>query len=129
MLATLGILSVAMAVVGLAAWWALRQRAWARAQSAAIIAVTMWVTASAVVAWRLDEPREAPVGRSELVRSLESLAWPDVSPASRAPAPKTPAASTAGVQAATVESLVGGLEARLAAQPNDAEGWALLAQS
>jgi cytochrome c-type biogenesis protein CcmH len=33
------------------------------------------------------------------------------------------------VQAATVESLVGGLEARLAAQPNDAEGWALLAQS
>jgi hypothetical protein len=28
-----------------------------------------------------------------------------------------------------VESLVGGLEARLAAQPDDAEGWALLAQS
>jgi cytochrome c-type biogenesis protein CcmH len=33
------------------------------------------------------------------------------------------------VQAASVESLIGGLEARLAAQPNDAGGWALLAQS
>jgi cytochrome c-type biogenesis protein CcmH len=33
------------------------------------------------------------------------------------------------VQAGSVESLVAGLEARLAAQPNDANGWALLAQS
>jgi cytochrome c-type biogenesis protein CcmH len=33
------------------------------------------------------------------------------------------------VQAGSVESLIGGLEARLAAQPDDANGWALLAQS
>jgi cytochrome c-type biogenesis protein CcmH len=33
------------------------------------------------------------------------------------------------MQAAPVSSLVGGLEQRLAAQPNDADGWALLAQS
>jgi cytochrome c-type biogenesis protein CcmH len=33
------------------------------------------------------------------------------------------------MQAAPVSSLVGGLEQRLAAQPNDVDGWALLAQS
>jgi cytochrome c-type biogenesis protein CcmH len=33
------------------------------------------------------------------------------------------------MQIAPVSSLVGGLEQRLAAQPNDADGWALLAQS
>jgi len=44
-----------------------------------------------------------------------------------------PAVSTSGtgaaVQAAPVESLIGGLEARLAAAPDDSAGWALLAQS
>lgn len=36
---------------------------------------------------------------------------------------------SAPMQAAPVSSLVGGLEQRLAAQPNDMDGWALLAQS
>jgi cytochrome c-type biogenesis protein CcmH/NrfG len=125
MLATLILLGVAMGVVGLAAWWLLR-RSLSSAQSMAAIAVSMWVAASAVLLWRLEEPRAELRGRSELVQSLDSLAWPDSS--STAPAAARPS-STAGVQAASVDSLVGGLEARLAAQPNDAEGWALLAQS
>jgi cytochrome c-type biogenesis protein CcmH len=34
-----------------------------------------------------------------------------------------------GAKAASVTSLVGGLEAKLAANPNDAKGWLLLAKS
>lgn len=41
-----------------------------------------------------------------------------------------PAAPAAGVRnAAPVQSLIGGLEARLESNPDDAKGWALLAQS
>jgi cytochrome c-type biogenesis protein CcmH len=92
----------------------------------AVVTAALWM-AGVGAAWVVDE--HAPRGRSELVQSLDSLAWP----AATQPAPvsaRAPAASSgSGVQAGSVESLVGGLEARLAAQPNDANGWALLAQS
>ena len=126
MVATLGVLSVAMAVVGVGLWWALRLRRVSSTLSTAAICISLWITACAVVVLRHDEPRSDWGGRSDLVRSLESLAWPRTSAAAPTPA-VLPAAP--GVQAAPVESLVGGLEARLAADPNDAEGWALLAQS
>lgn len=70
-----------------------------------------------------------------VVRSLESIAWPNPSaalvpearpssatPVTTAPAPGNPSAGP-------VSELLGGLEARLAAAPDDAKGWALLAQS
>jgi hypothetical protein len=126
MLVTLSMLGVAMALVAAAVSWTLRRRNVPNTWSTAAICTALWLTASAVVALRHDEPRTDWGGRSELVRSLESLAWP------AAPAPAavtTQPQPTAGVQAAPVDSLVGGLEARLAAEPNDAEGWALLAQS
>jgi hypothetical protein len=94
----------------------------------AIVGVAMWATASAIVWWRGADSSAGSGefrGRSPLVRSLDSLAWPEGSTAPK-PAVSPPAA---GVQAASVESLIGGLEARLAAQPNDGNGWALLAQS
>jgi hypothetical protein len=127
---TVGVLGAALAVVGLVAWWLLRQRSLPSGQSTAIIAVAMWVTAMAVVAWPLDDPRPAPTrSRSELSQSLDSLKFP-LATSFTTPAPAaTRPSSTAGVQAGSVESLVGGLEARLAARPDDAEGWALLAQS
>jgi hypothetical protein len=128
MLATQGILSVAFIVVGFAAWWLLRTRSLSSGHSAILVGVTMWVTASAVVWWRSPSTPASSVefrGRSQLVQSLDSLAWPETT--------KTPSATVpteaAGLRAAPVESLVDGLEARLAAQPNDADGWALLAQS
>jgi hypothetical protein len=127
MLVTLGVLGVALAGVGAAAAWLLRSRDLSRGQSVATIAVATWLTAMAVVAWRHDEPR----ARSELVQSLDSLAWPSEPRAVAPPMPPPASArsSATGVQAPSVESLVGGLEARLAATPDDAEGWALLAQS
>ena len=59
---------------------------------------------------------------------MDSLAWP-VAAQSPLVRPAATAAASAGVQAAPIESLISGLEARLAAEPNDAKGWVLLAQS
>jgi cytochrome c-type biogenesis protein CcmH/NrfG len=127
MLATLGILSLAMALVSVAIWRLLRTIGVPTPQSTIIGGIALWVTASVVVALSYEEtPRESPA-RTELVQSLDSLAWPE--PSSAAPPSARATSAAAGVQAASVESLVSGLEARLAAQPNDAQGWALLAQS
>lgn len=127
MLTTLGILGLAMAAVSVAIWRLLKFIGVPPPQSTVICSIALWVTAGAVFALRHEEaPRESPA-RTELVQSLDSLAWPERS--SAAPPSATATSAAASVQAASVESLVGGLEARLAAQPNDAEGWALLAQS
>jgi len=97
-----------------------------------------WLGALALVAWVVGvgvkvhfDQRESRV--SPAVAALPSLAWPS-SGGSPARAVQTPdaVAPTDGstpVQVAPVSSLVGGLEQRLAAQPDDVEGWALLAQS
>jgi len=99
-----------------------------------------WLGALVLIAWvvgvgvkvDLDRRRESRV--SPAVAALPSIAWPsaDRPSASSTRTPESVAASTDGsapVQAAPVSSLVGGLEQRLAAQPNDVDGWALLAQS
>lgn len=124
MLVTGGVLAVALAIVGCAAWWLLAARKVSSAPSLGILIGVMWVTSMAVVWWRHDESS----GRSELAQSAASLAWPGTRATTPAPRP-APTAAAPGVQAAPVESLVGGLEARLAERPDDAEGWALLAQS
>lgn len=53
---------------------------------------------------------------------LETIAWPG-----RSPRPTAPRAG--GTAVAPVASLIAGLEQRLARDPGDAKGWALLAQS
>jgi cytochrome c-type biogenesis protein CcmH/NrfG len=122
------VLALAVALVGAIAWWLLRARRMPIGNFVGVIALAVWLV-GVVVALALDH---APQGRSELVRSMDSLAWP-VAPQSplvahdAAPAPTSSSASAG--QVASVESLIGGLEARLAAKPDDANGWALLAQS
>jgi cytochrome c-type biogenesis protein CcmH/NrfG len=128
MLATQSILSAALLVVGFTAWWLLRARSISSGQSTLVVVVAMWLAASAVVWWRGLQPAATEPqsrGRSQLVQSLDTLAWPNTS-STPAPAASPPVSA---MRAASVESLVGGLEARLAADPNDADGWALLAQS
>jgi cytochrome c-type biogenesis protein CcmH len=70
---------------------------------------------------RSDAPERSPVA------ALGDIAWPQddavLDTVSRRDAP------AALRQVPTVDSLVGGLERRLAEQPDDARGWALLAQS
>jgi hypothetical protein len=118
------VLAALYAVVAAASWWWLRARPVSMGTAVAAIAAAFWM-AGVSVAWFVQ--KEEPRGRSELVRSLDSLAWP----AATEPAPARAAvpSADAGVRAESVESLVSRLEARLAAQPNDANGWALLAQS
>jgi len=122
------VLAVAVAAVCGLAWWLLRARRIPLGNFVGVIGLAVWL-AGVGIALLVDR---APQGRSELVRSLDSVAWPVaiqsplVAPTTTRPAPA--AAGNAG-QVASVESLIGGLEARLAAQPNDANGWSLLAQS
>jgi cytochrome c-type biogenesis protein CcmH/NrfG len=122
-----GSISAALYAAVALAWWSWqRTRPVSTGTAVAVITAALWV-AGVSAAWLVHENDAR--GRSELVRSLDSLAWPasaePVRRSERAPA----AASGAAMQAESVESLVGRLEARLAAQPNDANGWALLAQS
>ena len=122
------VLAALYAAVAVASWWWLRRRSVSIGTAVAAIASALWV-AGMTVAWLVEQDEQESRGRSELVRSLDSLAWPTAVESVPAPV-RTPAASSApDVQAGSVESLVAGLEARLAAEPNDANGWALLAQS
>ena len=61
---------------------------------------------------------------------IESLAWTGDEP--RAPTATSIGSAgppSAAMEAAPIASLIGGLEARLVTNPDDAGGWALLAQS
>jgi cytochrome c-type biogenesis protein CcmH/NrfG len=124
------LLAVALAALAAGAWWLLRARRMPIGNWVGVVALAGWLVGVAAAHWW---PKAAPQGRSELVQSLDSLAWPVT--------PKSPLVQAAragqrveqtaadGVKAAPVQSLVSGLEARLAAEPNDGNGWALLAQS
>jgi hypothetical protein len=121
------VLAVSVAALCGLAWWLLRARRMPLGNFVGVIGLAVWL-AGVGIALLMNR---APPGRSELVRSLDSVAWP-VAPQSPLVTAAAPPASTAagnGGQVASVESLIGRLEARLAAQPNDANGWALLAQS
>jgi cytochrome c-type biogenesis protein CcmH len=86
-----------------------------------VVALGLWLAGVSIAYLSRNEAPGAATGRTG---AIPSLAWP-----ATAEAPALREARGAGVQVASVESLVAGLEARLAAQPDDAEGWALLAQS
>ena len=66
---------------------------------------------------------ESPLAATNSLSQLESIAWPGGAD----PLPLTTQSSV--TEAAPVASLLVGLESRLAKQPNDAKGWALLSQS
>jgi len=97
-----------------------------------------WLGALALVAWvvgvgvKVDFDRQRDSRVSPVVAALPTIAWPSADrPSSSSPTAASAPSGEGGapMQAAPVSSLVGGLEQRLAAQPNDVDGWALLAQS
>lgn len=57
------------------------------------------------------------------------IEWRDEPGTVPATPPISAASASGAVNAGSVQSLIGGLEARLTANPADAQGWALLAQS
>lgn len=118
------LLGAALAVVAYGAWWLLKVRQMPLGNWVGVVALALWLVAVSI-AWlvREQEPRR-PAGATE---SSASLAWPGTTHSPLVN--EDVSARNAAVQAASVESLVAGLEARLAARPDDAEGWSLLAQS
>ncbi|HJR71606.1 MAG TPA: hypothetical protein VKA43_16300 [Gammaproteobacteria bacterium] len=117
------LLAAALAIVGFGAWRLLAARRVAFGNWIGLVALAIWLVVVGAV-----QLVDRPQGRSELARSTDSLAWPGGTTESPLAGPRA-AATPTGVQVASVESLIGGLETRLATQPNDAAGWALLAQS
>ena len=118
--------SVAAALIAagaFAAWWWLRLRRLTLANSIGIVALGLWSAAVAIKLY-VDHADEAAAA----AHTSASIAWPVKEPLPTLPATAS-SATGAPVQAAPVESLIGGLEARLAAEPEDSAGWALLAQS
>ena len=118
--------SVAAALVAagtFAAWWWLQRRRMALANSIGLVALGVWAGAVAIKLYVDHGATE----QAAVASTADPLAWLHTAPL---PAlPPTPASTDPAVQAAPVESLIGGLEARLAAAPEDSAGWALLAQS
>jgi len=118
------LLAVALAVIGYGAWWLLEVRRMPLGNWVGVVGLGLWLVGVSIV-WLVE--RTQPSTDTEPEASIASLAWPGTTPSrlARGDAP----ASGAGVTAPPVESLVAGLEARLEENPNDAEGWTLLAQS
>jgi cytochrome c-type biogenesis protein CcmH/NrfG len=121
----IGVSLLAVVFVAVSSWYWLKGR----------LELKSWLGAFALVAWvvgvgvKLHFDRQSDLRVAPAVAALPSIAWPSsgrVAPPNGAAAAADGAAPT---QVAPVSSLVGGLEQRLAAQPNDADGWALLAQS
>jgi len=85
-------------------------------------ASALLLSAAGVVGNFYLDDRASPDEVAQLLENMESVSWSEGSKAT-----KLQGASTTSV--ASVPSLIGGLEARLEKDPNDAKGWALLAQS
>jgi cytochrome c-type biogenesis protein CcmH/NrfG len=115
------------ALVGISWWLSTREAIKARDVIASVV-LAAWV---AVVGTKVYIDRvPAASAESEGVPSAFRVPEWAVVPSTEPPAaPVDPTAENSATTAAPVAELIGGLEARLANDPNDAKGWALLAQS
>lgn len=92
-----------------------------------------WLGAAVLVAWVVGAVVKVHFDRSSAAAATAAaIAWPATTSAARAAKPAAQAAAAGrqdGSPVGSVESMIGGLEKRLEQQPDDADGWALLAQS
>lgn len=92
------------------------------------IAVLVAWTAGVGAKVYMDKSAPQPGSVVAAATGLAPSAWED-KPRGAAPRTAQTQASASGVEAPPISDLVTGLEARLAAAPDDANGWALLAQT
>jgi cytochrome c-type biogenesis protein CcmH len=97
-----------------------------KTRTAAVAAfLGLWVIGVGIKVYLARNPEP-----SSVVRIAQSISPSDWDPTGQ---PRRAETQAAGIETATqvapIPSLLSGLEARLAANPNDANGWALLAQS
>lgn len=113
-------LVVFAAAVMTIAVWLIKSKRMSPGNSIGAGVVLLWLAGSAA---KVAHDRQGPGDEvSAMLQSMQGVNW---SADSSAPAAQSSATSSV----APVASLISGLEARLAEQPNDAKGWALLAQS
>ena len=127
MLVALGFFVAAFAAVSL--WLSQRGK----------LTLKTWGASAFLVAWvvgvglKVHFDRSSTAGGEDVSSSsaaaLPSIAWPEARSSGTAAAGAGDSAGASGTRVAPVDSLVGGLQERLAKEPNDAKGWALLAQS
>jgi hypothetical protein len=113
-------------LAGISWWLFTRDTIKARDVIAAVVLVA-WIAVVGINVYLDRVPAEAQeAGVASTFRIPEWL-----QETGAAPAPTVPSAAGAGgvVTAAPIVELIGGLETRLASEPDDVKGWALLAQS
>jgi len=128
LLTSVGLLTLTFAVLS---WWLLAQRRIGARSYAGVAVLFLW-TLGVVFKVGLDRVADplAQGNAIDMARAVQASAWAEQDAPVLRPAPSD--ATTRGEaqgQVAPIESLVGGLEARLAENPDDVNGWVLLAQS
>jgi hypothetical protein len=114
------------AAFGVFTWWALVQRRLTAGNWLGSTVVIVWLAASGLKLY--DDRTSTDDGIDRALRTAAAASWgTNVEPAP----PQSSRASAASTMTSvgSVDSLIGGLEAKLAEHPDDAKGWALLAQS
>jgi hypothetical protein len=102
-------------------WWGLVRKNMRLGNWLGCAVVFVWLSATGVKLYR-DHIGDTP-GIDRMLTASAGMSFTP-NPNRRAPAPLS-ASSSIG----SVDSMIAGLEAKLAANPEDAKGWALLAQS
>lgn len=123
------LIGVALAVAAIAALRLLRDAPSRTRHWVGAIAVSLWVAGAGFKIYLDRAAPENPANAEALLQTMRSVSWLEPTEIGDATAASGEVAAASGVQADPVDSLIGGLEARLSQDPTDAKGWALLAQS
>jgi cytochrome c-type biogenesis protein CcmH/NrfG len=121
-------LFVPIAALAGVSWWLLSRDAIKARDVITAVALAAWVAVVGTKVYLDRAPDE--LGNSASVATAFRLPeWAAVSSTEPTAPPAVDSVESRAVTAAPVANLIGGLEARLASNPNDTKGWALLAQA
>lgn len=115
------------AAFGVLTWWALVKRRLSMGNWLGSTAVLLWLGASGLKVYFDHTNTGDDIDRA--LRTAAGASWGSGRTVVSPPPSSRTASASEVASVGTVDSLIGGLEARLAEHPDDAKGWALLAQS
>ena len=122
-----GMLLGAALVIGAIVIWKIVQNANDSGRLMIGLAVVGILIAGTIIKLTVDRTGAGDNAAGEFANT--AIDWQDVVRASSSLREDQPVVQQQSMQIASVPSMITGLEQKLAAQPNDASGWALLAQS
>jgi cytochrome c-type biogenesis protein CcmH/NrfG len=124
----LAMLFVPVAALAGVSWWLMSRDAIRARHVLIAVVLAAWVAAVETKVY-IDHAPDEPQNSASIASAFRLPEWA-VSPSPEPTAPTVvDSAAERAVTAAPIADLIGGLEARLASHPDDAKGWALLAQS